>query len=207
MIGAVSAIEGRTRSGADWWARLVTEACSPGVVVFLLPAAVAWQATGHRLVATAGWGLLVAVFSSVLPMIFIVHGARAGRWDGHHVRNCDGRLLPLAACLGSTVVGLALLLVIGAPRDLTALDIAMVVTLLVCLAITRYWKISLHTVVAAGAAATVALLYGPGWSLLGVLVLLVAWSRVRLADHTPAQVVAGLLLGPSLGGAIFLLVR
>jgi hypothetical protein len=188
-------------------AKIITEVCSPAVVVILLPLAVAWQATGHRVGPTLLWGLVVAVFSSVLPMIFIVSGARKGRWDGHHVRNREARLVPLSLCGVSTAVGLAILLLGRAPRDLIALDIAMLVTLIVCTVITQAWKISIHTSVAGGAVATIALLYGPLLLLLILPLVLVAWSRVQLSDHTVAQVIAGALVGPILGGAIFLLIR
>jgi hypothetical protein len=188
-------------------ARIVTEVCSPAVVVVLLPLAVAWHATGHRVGATVLWGLVVAVFSSVLPMVFIVRGALAGRWDGHHVRNREGRLVPLAMCLASTAVGLAVLLLGHAPRDVIALDVAMLGTLFACAIITRWWKISLHCAVAGGAVATVVLLYGPMFLLLVPIVVLIAWSRVAVRDHTVAQAIAGALIGPILGGAVFLLVR
>jgi hypothetical protein len=35
-------------------------------------------------------------------------------------------------------------------------------------------------------------------------VALVCWARVTVEDHTVAQVVAGALLGPVVGGAVFL---
>ncbi|HEX3786730.1 MAG TPA: hypothetical protein VHW44_02615 [Pseudonocardiaceae bacterium] len=202
------AVATRSTDGlSDRVAKVITEVGSPAVVVVLLPIAVAWAATGHRPVATIGWGLVVALFSSVLPMIFVVRGARAGRWDGHHVRNREGRLLPLSLGLLSTCVGLAVLLGFHAPRDLVALDLAMLATLFVCIAVTTRWKISLHAAVAGGAEATLVLLYGP-LVLVGIpLVGLIAWARVRLTDHTLAQVVAGALVGPAVGGVVFLLVR
>jgi membrane-associated phospholipid phosphatase len=188
-------------------ARIVTEVCSPAVVVVLLPLAVAWHATGHQLGRTVLWGLVVAVFSSVLPMVFIVRGARLGRWDGHHVRNRDGRTVPLLLCLGSTALGLAILLFGHAPDDVIALDVAMLVTLFACTIVTRWWKISLHSAVAGGAVATLALLYGLLLLLLTPFVVLIGWSRVAVRDHTVPQVIAGALIGPILGGAVFLLVR
>jgi len=181
--------------------------CSPAVVVFLLPLAVAWQATGHRVLPTVGWGLVVAVFTSVLPMVFIIRGARRGRWDGHHVRDREHRFVPLAVALGSGAVGLAVLLLGHAPQDLVALACSMLLTLAVCIVITRWWKVSLHTTVAGGAVATIALLYGPVWLALFLVVALVGWSRVVLTDHTPTQVLVGALLGPVSGGALFLLLR
>jgi membrane-associated phospholipid phosphatase len=35
------------------------------------------------------------------------------------------------------------------------------------------------------------------------LVVLVGWSRVRLADHTPAQVVVGAMVGATVAGGVF----
>jgi hypothetical protein len=196
----------RRRTVSRIVAQVVTEVCSPAVVVLILPLAVAWHAT-HRPGPTALWGLVVAVFSSILPTVFIVRGARRGRWDGHHVRNREGRLVPLTLGLVSTVVGLVVLLTAGAPRDLVALDLAMLATLFVCTGITRWWKVSLHAAVAGGGAATMVLIYGPWWLFLVPVVLLVAWARVRLSDHTIAQAVAGAVIGPVVGGVVFVLVR
>lgn len=188
------------------WARVATEALSPAVVVLVLPVAVAWHATG-ALGPALLWGLSVALFSSVLPMLFIIRGARAGRWDGHHVRDREHRTVPLLVGLASSAVGLALLVLAGAPRPVLVLAVAMVATLTACLVVTRFWKISLHAAVAAGAVAMTTLLYGP-WSLLLLVPLAaVCWSRVVLGDHTAAQVVAGALAGPLVGGVVFLLVR
>jgi hypothetical protein len=196
----------RRRTVARIVAQVVTEICSPAVVVLVLPMAVAWHAT-HRPGPTALWGLVVAVFSSILPTVFIVRGARRGRWDGHHVRNREGRLVPLTLCLVSTLVGLVVPLAGGAPRDLVALDLAMLATLFVCTGITRWWKVSLHAAVAGGGAATMVLIYGPWWLFLVPVVLLVAWARVKLSDHTTAQAIAGAVIGPVVGGVVFVLVR
>ncbi|HEY0453793.1 hypothetical protein [Actinophytocola sp.] len=185
-------------------ARVVTEVLSPAVVVVALPLAVAWHATGADVVATLGWGVLVAVFYSVLPMAFVVRGARRGHWDGHWVRDRAHRTVPLLVCLLSAAAGMAIMLVGGAPREVVALAWSMILTLVACLVITRWWKISVHATVAAGAVAMVAFLYGPWLLLLTLLVALVCWSRVAVADHTVPQVVAGALLGPLAGGAVFL---
>lgn len=185
-------------------ARVITEVLSPAVVVILLPISVAWTATGQDTLRTLLLTLVVAVFYSVLPMIFIVRGARAGRWDGHHVRDREHRLVPLLMCLLSGLVGLTILLLSRAPRDVLGLAWAMIATLLVCTVITNWWKVSLHATVAGGAVAMLTLLYGPWLLLLIAPVALVCWSRVQLTDHTATQVVVGALLGPLVGGAVFL---
>lgn len=188
-------------------ARVVTELLSPAVVAVVLPIVVAWHGTGHSVPRTALWGLVVAVFYSALPMFFLIRGARRGRWDGHWVRDREHRLVPLLMCLACALAGLAILLLGSAPREVIALSWAMIATLAVCLAITQWWKISLHATVAAGAVAMVILLYGPWMLLLVLLVALVCWARVRLTDHDAAQVIAGALVGPVVGGAVFLLLR
>lgn len=185
-------------------AKVVTEVLSPAVVVIVLPLAVAWRATGGSPGATVGWGLLVAVFYSVLPMAFLVHGARRGRWDGHWVRDREHRMLPLVMSLLSALAGMAAMLVFDAPAEVVGLAWAMISTLVACLVITRWWKVSVHATVAGGAVAMVAFLYGPWLLTLVPLVVLVCWARVAVTDHTVAQVVVGAVLGPVVGGAVFL---
>jgi membrane-associated phospholipid phosphatase len=61
--------------------------------------------------------------------------------------------------------------------------------------------------VASGAAATIVLLYGPWYLPLVAAVALVCWARVVVQAHTLAQVVVGALLGPVVGGVVFLALR
>jgi membrane-associated phospholipid phosphatase len=194
-------------AGSRRVAKFVTEALSPAVVVVLLSLAVAWTATGHRLWPALLWAVVSLVFYSVLPMLFLIRGARRGNWDGHWVRDREHRFVPLVMCLASALAGLVIMTLGDAPADVLALGWAMISTLLVCLAITRWWKISVHAAVAGGAVAMTTFLYGPWLLLLVLLVALVCWSRVRLTDHTVGQVVAGALTGPVAGGVVFLLVR
>jgi hypothetical protein len=187
-------------------ARVVTEVLSPVVVVLAVLLAVAWHATGNDVGATLGWVGVVAVFYSVLPMLILVYGARRGRWDGHWVRDREHRFVPLVLSLVSAVAGLAVMILGDAPREVIALALAMIAAVVACLVITRWWKVSIHATVAGGAAAMVIYLYGPWLLLLLVLVALVCWSRVVLTDHTVGQVLVGAVLGPVVGGAVFLLV-
>jgi membrane-associated phospholipid phosphatase len=133
----------------------------------------------------------------------IVWGARSGRWDGHHVRDREGRLVPFLALIVLSSIGLALLIVLGAPWMLVALDVTMVSALLVTGAITIWWKVSLHAAVAAGAAVVLVVLHGPAWLLSSLVVAAISWSRVRLGDHTTAQVVGGSVVGAAVVGGLF----
>ncbi|GAA1339640.1 hypothetical protein [Saccharothrix algeriensis] len=191
-------------------ARVVTEVLAPWVLVLSLPLLVAWHATGDA-AQTAVWGLVVGVTGSAIPMAVVVRGARRGRWDGHHVTNREGRLVPLFTCAASLGTGIAVLVFGGAPQRMLALSLSMFLSLVVSIAITfaapvrggRGWKVSVHTAVAAGALGVLVVTFG-WWTLVfAPAVALVGWSRVALGDHTVAQVVGGAVLGLVVGGLTF----
>ncbi|MDA3648832.1 hypothetical protein LZ318_06080 [Saccharopolyspora indica] len=191
-----------TKTATDRVARVLTEIFAPWVIVVVLPLAVAWRAT-ESIGPALGWGLLVSATSSILPMGVIVWGARTGRWDSHHVRDRAGRFVPFVALIVMSLVGLGLLVLLSAPWLLIALDIAMIVSLFVTGGITVWWKISMHSAVAAGAVVILAMLFHPVcWALL-LVVAAISWSRVHLRDHTAAQVTIGAIVGAIVGGGLF----
>jgi membrane-associated phospholipid phosphatase len=71
----------------------------------------------------------------------------------------------------------------------------MVAGVTVALAVTIFWKISIHTACAAGTVAILVIEFGPALWVTFPVVAAVAWARVALRDHTPAQVTAGALVG------------
>ncbi len=189
-------------------ARFATEVLAPWVWVLTLPFAVAAAAT-RAVWPSVVWGLVVAITASVIPMVVIVKGARSGRWDGHHVTNREGRLVPLVAAGGSLAVGTAVLVLGGAPHQMLALAGSMFASLVVSMAITfgLKWKVSLHSAVAFAAVVVGTVVHGP-WLLLLVLpAVFVAWSRVALGDHTVAQVLVGSLMGVVVGGGGYALLE
>ncbi|ASR35973.1 hypothetical protein BAY61_14275 [Prauserella marina] len=191
--------------GTTMLAKLLSEVFAPWVIVLLLPLAVAWEATG-ALGPTLLWGLLVAFTSSILPMAVIVWGARTQRWDSHHVRDREGRLIPFLVLIALSALGLGLLLLLGAPWPLVALDVCMIASLLVTGAITIRWKISMHAAVASGATVILVVIHGVLLWSLSLVVAAVCWSRVVSRDHTSAQVIAGTVAGALVGGGIYALI-
>ncbi|SDF67944.1 PAP2 superfamily protein [Lentzea fradiae] len=184
-------------------ARGATEVLAPWVWVVLLPFAVA--AATESVWMTLVWGFVVALTASIIPMAVIVRGARKGKWDGHHVTNREGRVVPLLTAGASLTAGTVIMFLGGAPRSVLALAGSMFAALVVSMAITfgLRWKISLHAAVAWAAVVTLTVVYGPWWLLLAVPAALVSWSRVELGDHTTAQVLAGSVMGVVVGGGCF----
>jgi membrane-associated phospholipid phosphatase len=100
-----------------------------------------------------------------------------------------------------------MLLALDAPRQLVALVVAMLAGLAATLVVTLWWKLSLHTAAAGGTVAILALTFGPTLTLALPVVAVVAWSRVRLGDHTPAQTLASAALGGLVATIVFIALR
>ena len=187
-------------------ARAATELLAPAVLVSVLLVLLGWHSTGFRLQGLA-LGAVAAVFESILPFAYIVRGVRRGELTDRHVGDRTQRLRPLLVAFGSVVVGAVVLLLLAAPRDLLAAVAAGGVGLLVAAAINHFWKMSIHSAVAAGACVILMLVFGPELLVTAVLVGLVGWSRVRLGDHTWPQVLAGYAIGALVAGVVFAALR
>lgn len=149
------------------------------------------------------WGVVTALFASAIPLSYILRGVRRGLYDDHHVRTRERRPAVILFAAASVVVVLALMMVFDAPRDLVALVVAMLAGLALTLTVTQWWKVSFHSAVSAGTATTLALVFGPWLLASWAVVAVVAWSRVRLGDHTVAQTVVGAVLGAAAAGVVF----
>jgi hypothetical protein len=100
------------------------------------------------------------------------------------------------------------MVLLGAPRELVAFGAAVLAAELpVTLVNAIWWKMSVHSAVAAGCTAVLALGLGPWWLLVAGAVALNGWSRIHLRAHTLAQVVVGALSGFIASGAVFALMR
>jgi len=186
-------------------AKVVTEAFAPTPLAVIGVVVVAWHASeapGDAL----KWGLLGAAFAPLFPFLHLLRQIRRGRVTDRHVRLREQRAPILLVALASAFAALAVLALLGAPRELVGLFAAGVASLIVALTITFAWKISIHVGVAAGLLTVFTLLVGPAVLAAAPIVVLVAWARVELRDHTPAQVVAGGVIGALVSGGTFALV-
>lgn len=186
-------------------ARAVTELLAPANLAVGQLLLVGWHSTPGP--AGLGWGLLAATFCGLLPYGIVIGGVRRRRWTDRHLRTRQQRPIPLLAGIASVLAGLAALLALDAPRQLVALVVAMLTGLAATLVVTLWWKLSVHTAAASGTVAILALTFGPALTLTIPTVALVAWARVRLGDHTPAQTLAGAALGGLVATTVFIALR
>jgi membrane-associated phospholipid phosphatase len=186
-------------------ARAVTEVLAPANLAVAQLLLVGWHGTPGP--AGLGWGLLAATFCGLVPYGVVIAGVRRRRWTDRHLRARRQRPVPFLAGIASVLAGLAVLLALDVPRQLVALVAAMLAGLAATLLVTLWWKLSLHSAAASGTVAILALVFGPALILALPAIALVAWSRVRLGDHTPAQTLAGAALGGLVATTVFIALR
>jgi membrane-associated phospholipid phosphatase len=187
-------------------ARLVGELLSPPPILAVLALVVAWDSSPTPAMAIL-WGGIAAVSASVLPYALILRGVRRGRLTDRNISLRQQRIGFVAVAITSILVGLAVLAAFDAPAEMVALQASIAVGVACGWVITLWWKISVHAAIAAGAATVLLLVFGPALLVVWPLVAVIAWSRVQVGDHTPAQVLAGVALGVVVNATVFPLLR
>ncbi|MFJ2225646.1 hypothetical protein ACIOFY_37090 [Streptomyces anulatus] len=182
-------------------ARLITDGAEPKNVIIAVSIGIG-LAQDNPLTGML-WALEAIVFAAALPMAYIKFGMRKGMWADRHVGQRQRRLLLIPVIMASVGAGIGGMLWLNAPDQMLALVVAMLATLAVLLPVTAFWKISVHTAVAAGALAMLAATYSPALWAAAPLVGVIAWSRIALRDHTLAQTLAGAAAGAATAGAVF----
>jgi prepilin signal peptidase PulO-like enzyme (type II secretory pathway) len=183
----------------------VTELLAPANLAVAQLLLVSWYSSPG--LPGLGWGLLAATFCGLLPSGIVIAGVHRGRWTDRHLRARQQRPIPFLVGIASVLTGLAALLALDAPGQIIALVVAMLTCLVTTLLVTLCWKLSVHTAAASGTVAILALTFGPALILALPAVAVVAWSRVRLGDHTLAQALAGAALGALVATTVFILLR
>ena len=187
-------------------ARLVGEVLSPPPILAVLALVVAWDSSPTPAMAIL-WGGIAAVSASVLPYALILRGVRRGQFTDKNISLRQQRIRFAAVAIASILTGLAVLAAFDAPAEMVALQVSIAVGVACGWVITLWWKISVHAAIAAGAATVLLLVFGPALLVVWPLVAVIAWSRVQVGDHTPAQVLAGIALGIVVNATIFPLLR
>jgi membrane-associated phospholipid phosphatase len=187
-------------------ARVVGELLSPPPILVVLALVVAWDSSPTPAMAVL-WGAIAVVFASLLPYALVLRGVRRGRLSDKNVSLREQRIRFGVVAITSILVGLAVLAAFDAPAEMVALLASIAVGVACGWVVTLWWKISVHAAVAAGAATVLRLGVGPALLAARPRVAVVAWSRVQVGDHTPAQVLAGVALGVVVNATTFALLR
>jgi membrane-associated phospholipid phosphatase len=189
------------------WARLVSDVLSPPVVLAVLSFPLASQIAANNNEALV-YALIYTFFSCIVPVLFIAYMVKRGKITDIHIKVRRQRIIPLMVTILSGLVGLALLIILNAPRLMILFTLFGLLQIGVMMIITLFWQISLHGMGITSAVVALGALFGP---LVGIvfspLIVLVGAARVVLKRHTIAQVIGGGLVGGAMTSLMFLLAR
>lgn len=171
-------------------ANYISEWLNPLTLGILSLAAVTIDAT-QTIPEALRWFLFVTVLNIIPVLAFAIFLVRTGRMDALFSNRRHQRHRIYVIGLFFTVITLLLLNWLGAPTAIFAVLLITMVTVVTFAAVNLWWKISVHTSTTSAFVVILHILYG--WWALPSLILLpaMAWSRVKLAQHTIGQVTAG----------------
>ena len=148
----------------------------------------------ERLSTAFMWSLIVIGISMLPVYLLAIYFVKSGRLDSVFSSSRQQRSgIYVSGCISVLLSGIILYL-LGAPTELVAIMITVLVTGVVFLIINLRWKISIHAAFAMGVSLLLVLLYGWVAIITLPLVLLIAWSRVELGQHSGRQVSVGALV-------------
>lgn len=184
--------EATGRQWADSLASLVSAILSPPVLavsMIVIAAAFVGTSVAWR---WAGASLMTSVLA---PIGYLLWLHRRGMVSDLDVQCRKERFRPLVFTLAALAATTALLWFSAAPAIIRGLAAAHLAQTALVLAITLRWKISMHGATSAACVALLLYVAGPSAASALAALPLVAWSRIRLHRHTPAQTIAGAALG------------
>ena len=135
------------------------------------------------------------LFSNLLPIMTLFLLQKKGLISDLDASIREERIMPLFLGVVYAIFGFLLLHIQEAGLLIKGLMFCTITNTIVIIIITRYWKISIHTMGISGLL-SVLWIHGKEYPLIMFMILLlVAYSRVTLKAHTIPQVTIGLLLG------------
>ena len=138
---------------------------------------------------------IALIFGFILPIVLFVYMRRRGKIVDVDASKKEERTLPFLIAVISYSGGLILLIFFHANIISIALWFCYISNTLLTALINRHWKISAHAMGVAGPMAAVSFVNINFALVLGFILLMTGWSRVKLNCHTLFQVLAGALLG------------
>lgn len=183
-------------------AKLASNILNPFLVSLVIVILLATESTSRAFDAFK-WSLISLAFSIVPVFMVIVYLVHKEKLEGFSIsvrRQRDKIYLLASAC---AIVGCAVLSYLEAPPVLLASFVAGLSALVIFMCINLWWKISVHTAFVSAFVIILIDLYGLVGVAAAVLLPLIAWSRIELEHHSPAQVAAGALLAALIVVVVF----
>ena len=183
-------------------ARTAANILNPYLLSFIIIILLAIESTSSADEAIK-WSL-ISLALSVFPVFSVViYMVRRRKLDGIFInpRRQRSRIYLLAICCA--VIGYIILIVFKAPEILRATFLSGLIAVVLFMIINLFWKISLHTAFITASVAVLIIVYGKTAAWTVIFIPIIAWARLEMRLHTPAQVAAGALLSASIVIVVF----
>ena len=180
------------------WVSIFFDSSALSLIIFPV---IGWHVAGWSGVA---WSLLALVILNGFPLAYILVGLRRGWVNDLELSKREERPRFILVSLSSDLFALLILWLGGAPHMIWVLALIYACLGITMFTISNFWTISLHMVSVSGFAILLVYVFGPSawWTLLSLP--LVAWARHFRKKHTPAQLLAGAILGAAITAAVLL---
>lgn len=174
-------------------AKLTSNILNPFLVSFAIIILLSFEATPSTSEALK-WSL-ISLALSVLPVfIAVVYLARRRKLDSIFTNSRWQRKRIYLLASAWAVAACVVLSYLGAPALLVTTFVAGLAAIFIFMGINLFWKISLHTAFVAASVTILIMVYSGIGALTALLLPPVAWARIELEQHSPAQVAGGALL-------------
>ena len=137
---------------------------------------------------------VAAGFGFIAPIILFLKFRKRGLIIDLDASVKEERTLPMAITISFFIIGIIILIIFKVNIISIAFWFCYISNTLITIFINKQWKISAHTMGAAGPLAALLFVFGPVALIFSILTILVGWSRIRLKCHTIMQVITGGLL-------------
>ncbi len=135
--------------------------------------------------------LVALIFGFISPIVLFLYYRNKGKIIDLDASIKEERTVPMSVSVIFFIVGLLLLITFNINIVSIAFWFCYISNTLIAIIINKNWKISAHTMGAAGPLAASFFLFGPVTLVFLVIVVLVGWSRIQLKCHSFSQVMAG----------------
>lgn len=187
------------------WARLVSDILSPPIVWALLAFPIAFREADSPQQAMTLAGLYILLVC-IAPIVYIAWMVKRGSITDIHMKVRQQRLRPFMVSMFTTAIAWFILRLVDAPGMMPTLALFSFIQLAVMAIITLAWQISIHAISISGATVALAVIFGSIPALLSApTILIVGAARIKLKRHTPAQVIAGTVVGMIVPLALFVI--
>jgi len=191
------------RNFSDILAFLISTVFSPYVTALVFIIIITYNSSEH-LNQFLPWMITFLFFSIIIPGIYVLWQMEIGKIHDLHISNQRERKTPFLITGISSAIGLIILILLHAAHPVIVVATVYLANAIIIALITQYWKISVHVALFSSVVTIAVILYGVIFGWFYLILIPLAWSRIRRQHHSILQTIAGAVVSFALTSAVFL---